>query len=69
MGKLSKYLALLISFLLSLLLCNKTFATTPHTITVDASLTDWHDDEKLGTSFGQFYFTWDENYFYFAYDR
>jgi len=55
--------------LLSFTIKRTSFATTNHTITIDASLADWSEDEKLGTSFGQFYFTWDANNFYFAYDR
>ena len=45
------------------------FATTNNTITIDAALADWQSNEALGTSFGQFYFTWDASNFYFAYNR
>ncbi|PIY18373.1 MAG: hypothetical protein COZ15_00365, partial [Elusimicrobia bacterium CG_4_10_14_3_um_filter_49_12_50_7] len=60
----------LITFIFIALMPARSFATTNNTITIDADLADWADnDEMLGTSYGQFYFTWDADAFYFAYNR
>lgn len=57
-------------FFLTLCVLRPAFATTNNTITIDASLADWQDNEKLGTSSGrQAYFTWDASNFYLGFDR
>lgn len=43
--------------------------STPHTITVDGSLADWHADENMGEESGKtLYMTWDSSNIYFGWD-
>ncbi|MGC8912832.1 MAG: fibronectin type III domain-containing protein [Thermoplasmata archaeon] len=56
--------------ILSQLVLPMTTATTYHTITCDGIFDDWAPDEFLGLSGNtRLFFTFDENYLYFGFDR